>query len=167
MTADPEGRATVTPWLVVPDTAALLEFLIAVFRAVELVRILDDAGAVSHAEARIGNTVVTMFDRKPQWSLAPQFLRVDIDDTAAVYTKALGAGARSITEPTALAFGELVARFADPWDNIWSVHQRLEKVTAETMAGRWQDPAYARNLRYTRESLHRELDSGATQSPFD
>lgn len=58
----PEGYHTVTPWIVTKDTAGLLDFIKAAFDAEELGRVHVDGGAIGHAEARIGDSIVMMFD---------------------------------------------------------------------------------------------------------
>ena len=58
----PEGYGTVTPWVVTKDTRRLLEFIKQAFDATELGRVEVEGGAIGHAEARIGDSVIMMFD---------------------------------------------------------------------------------------------------------
>ena len=79
----PEGYATVAPWIVTRDTAREIEFLIAAFDGEELGRMHDQDGLIVHAEVRIGDFVVLLFDAKEDWLDRPALLRVymkGIDD---------------------------------------------------------------------------------------
>jgi uncharacterized glyoxalase superfamily protein PhnB len=58
----PEGYGTVTPWVVTNDTRRLLEFIKQAFDAEELGRVEVEGGAIGHAEARIGDSIIMMFD---------------------------------------------------------------------------------------------------------
>ena len=58
----PEGYGTVTPWVATKDTRLLLEFVGTAFGAEELGRMEMEDGSIGHAEARIGDSIVMMFD---------------------------------------------------------------------------------------------------------
>ena len=60
--AAPPGYQTVTPWIISSDTARLIEFTEAAFGARELGRVPGPHGGIGHAEVRIGDSVVMMFD---------------------------------------------------------------------------------------------------------
>ena len=118
----PEGYGTVTPWIVTRDTARLLDFLKAAFDAVELARIEVDAAAhggeagavaIGHAEARIGTSIVMMFD-SPFAVDTPTLLRLYVADADSTFRHAVEAGATPVTEITELAFGDKVGRLRDP-----------------------------------------------------
>jgi PhnB protein len=51
----PEGYHSVTPWIIGPDTAGLMEFLAAAFGAEDLGgRVVDEHGNIGHAECGSG-----------------------------------------------------------------------------------------------------------------
>src|SRR5207253_1248787 len=104
-------------------------------------------GTIGHAEARIGNAIVMVFDAGEGWPDTPQFLRLYVDDAKAVHARAVAGGCRSVTEVTELAFGDQVGRFADPWDNVWWVQERLEALTLMEMGQRMAEPRYAEGMR--------------------
>src|SRR4029453_17800788 len=87
----PEGYHSVTPWMIGSDTAGLIDFLVAAFGAEELGRMADENGLIGHAEVRIGDSVVMMFDR-PDWPPTPAFLRLYVDDIHATGARAGEAG---------------------------------------------------------------------------
>lgn len=52
----------------------------------------------------------------------PALTRVYVHDAAATIDRARACGARVVTEPTDF-FGDILARFADPFGNLWWVYQ--------------------------------------------
>lgn len=69
--AAPLGYGTVTPWIISRDTARLIEFTKAAFGAEELGRVPGPDGSIGHAEVRIGDSVVMMFDARRDWPDTP------------------------------------------------------------------------------------------------
>jgi uncharacterized glyoxalase superfamily protein PhnB len=155
----PKGYHSVTPWIISRDTAKLLDFMSKAFGAEELGRVYNEEGAIGHAEAKIGDSIVMAFDAGKEWPPTPCFLRLYVPDGDAVYQQALAAGATSITEMTTLAFGDRVGRVRDPYGNIWWIQTRLENLDPNEMAKRAADPHYGESMRYLQKSLDRELSS--------
>ena len=120
----PEGYHSVTPWIISRDSARLIEFLSAAFGAEEIARVVGEDGSIGHAEVRIGDSVVMMFDAKPHWPDTPAFLRLYVADGDAVFQQALRAGATSVTEMTHLFWGDRVGRVRDPFGNLWWIQTR-------------------------------------------
>jgi len=120
----PRGFHTVTPYMIAPDGDAMLAFAKQVFGAEETFRAVGSAGGI-HGEARIGDTMVMMgggipgkaFSAKPNATA----LHVYVEDTDAVYQKALKAGATSIGEPQDHEYGERGAGVKDPFGNYWYI----------------------------------------------
>lgn len=154
------GYATVNPWIISADSAAEIAFLIEVFGAVERGPRFPGPGGegVGHAEVSIGDTVVMLFDRGREAAPVPSHLRVYVDDVDATLEAAGDAGARVITHPTLLAFGEKVARFADPQGHRWWIHQRVEQVAPEELARRFADPQWQDAMDYVETTLGDELN---------
>lgn len=147
----PDGYHTVTPWMISPGaTAQLIDFVVGVFDAVELSRVGDD-GAIGHAEVRIGDSVVMMFD-KPNWPRTPAFLRLYVADDAEVLRRAVERGATVVTEPTELFWGDRVSRFRDPFGHLWWIHQRVAEPTEEELMQRLQDPEFAKAMEYVQSA---------------
>lgn len=95
----PDGYTSVAPYLVVPDAAAEIDFLVEVFDAEELRRFPASSGGVMHAEVRIDDTVVMLADGGEGWDPAPAHVHVYVADVDTVYQRALEAGARSVQKP--------------------------------------------------------------------
>ena len=115
----PPGYATVAPWIISRDAARLIDFTKAASGAVELGRVPGPDGRIGHAEVRIGDSVVMMFDAADGWPDTPAFLRVYVADTDATYTRAQDAGATPVTDVTGVFFGDRVGRVRDPLGNLW------------------------------------------------
>jgi PhnB protein len=146
--AIPEGYTTVTPWIISPDTAAVIDYLKAAFDAEELGRVVDARGVIGHAEVRIGDAMVMLFDSGPTWPATPAFLRLYVEDAHATHRQAVAAGGASISEVTHLAFGDLVGRVRDPFGNVWWIQTRIEDVSPEELERRFGDPAFTAAMEY-------------------
>jgi PhnB protein len=153
----PEGYHVVTPWIVVKGAARLIDYLQEAFDAEELGRVYDPDGTIGHAEVRIGDSVVMMFDAKEAWPNTPGFFRLYVEDGEAAYQRALAAGGTPVTRMTALFFGDQVGRVRDPFGNIWWIQSRVENVDPEQMASRAEEPAYRDAMQYLRSSLDEEM----------
>ena len=157
----PAGYHTVTPWIIANDAAKLIDFLKEAFGAEETAgsRFYNKDGKIDHVEVRIGDSVVMMFDTRETWPPTPSFLRLYVEDGAAVYQRALKAGAVSVTEITELFFGDRVGRVRDPGGNIWWIQEHIEEVNAEEMIKRAGEQTAMAAMQYVQESLDRELSS--------
>jgi len=149
----PPGYGTVTPWVISRDTARLIAFARDAFGARELGRVPGPDGRIGHAEVRIGDSVVMMFDSAPGWPDTPAFLRLHVADADAVYERALAAGATPVTPVTGLFFGDRVGRVRDPVGNIWWIQAHVEDVDPDELMRRPQDPAAMEALRFVETSL--------------
>ena len=151
MNVVPEGYHTVTPWLITRGhTAELIDFIVEVFNATELGRV-GEAPNIGHAEVRIGDSVVMLFD-VPDWPKTPAFLRLYVEDDEATLAKATNLGATVVTEPTELFWGDRVSRFADPFGNLWWLHQRITEPTAEELDERMRDPKFIEAMNYVQSA---------------
>ena len=96
----PANYSTVSPYLIVGDADATIEFLKKVFDAVELRRFPDDSGKLKHAEVQIDDTVIMLADpAPPDWNPIAAYVHIYVSDVDATYRKALDAGAESVQEP--------------------------------------------------------------------
>jgi len=120
----PRGFRTVQPYLVAADGPALLDFVKDAFDAEETCRIFGPSGGV-HGEARIGDTMLMLGGGVPgqgfTGKLKPAALHVYVEDTDAVYAKALAAGATSMGAPQDHEYGERGAGVKDPAGNYWYI----------------------------------------------
>ena len=144
----PDGYATVTPWLISRDTPRLIDYVTDAFGAVELGRVTGPDGRVEHAEVRIGDSVVMLFDATPGSPPTRGFLRLYVEDADEAHRRAVAAGGISVTEVTHLFFGDRVGRVRDPLGNVWWIQARVEEVSAEEMQRRLAVPDFTAAMRY-------------------
>jgi PhnB protein len=120
----PRGFFTVTPYLVAEDGPALLDFAQAAFGAKETGRFIGAVGGV-HGEARFGDTMMMLGGGVPGRPFTGKTmtaaLHLYVEDTDAVYQKALQAGATSIGAPQDHDYGERGASVKDPFGNYWYI----------------------------------------------
>ena len=113
--SQPEGWRTVTPRTFTADVDGLVQFLRKVFRA------QGEHHAGRPAEMRIGDSIVMVSDGAGLREPSTTFLYVYVEDTDAVYHRALTAGARSLEPPANMPYGDRRATFQDSWGNTWQV----------------------------------------------
>ncbi len=98
----PEGYHTLTPYLVAQDAPGLINFVKQTFAAEETSRSVGSAGGI-HAEVRVGDSKLMIGGGGPGLSwhgeARPTALHVYVEDTDAVYQRALQAGGESIQAP--------------------------------------------------------------------
>ena len=129
--AIPEGFHSVTPYLLVRDVRALIEFLKKSFDAKET--FLHDLGnGHVHAEVTIGDSVVMIGQSDPM----PAQIYLYVNDVDATYKRALQAGATSISEPADQPYGDRNAGLKDPSGNTWYVATHKEDVSPEEIQRR-------------------------------
>jgi PhnB protein len=155
----PPRYARVNAWVISRDTDAEVRFLTTAFGGAETPgsRMLDIDGHVGHIEVEVGDSVIMLFDTKPGWPATPAHLRVYVADAAATVEQAVAAGARVVTEPTLLAFGERVARVRDPQGHLWWLHEQVEEVAPAELASRLAEPAAQKAMDYVQRTLRQEM----------
>jgi uncharacterized glyoxalase superfamily protein PhnB len=155
----PARYSRVDPWVISADTGAEIEFLEAVFGGRETPgsRMTGPDGRIGHVEVEIGDAVLLLFDRDPGWPPTPAHLRIYVADVRDAFERALSAGAREVTRPTELAFGERVARVRDPQGHLWWIHERFEDVGPADLAARFADPRAQEAMAYVQSTAAAEL----------
>jgi len=115
----PDGYNSASPYLLVPDAAALLRFLEAVFSAQPLRRIDGEGGRIRHAEVRIDDTVVMLADALPDWPAVPSNIHVYVSDVDATYARAIAAGGISVQAPMQKGDEDKRGGVSDMGGNTW------------------------------------------------
>lgn len=133
----PDGFHTVTPYLTVHGVSKLIDFLKQAFGATEVHPVMHRGdGTVMHAELKIGDSIVMMGEPMGEFQPAPCYLYLYVNDTDAVYKRALEAGATSIMEPADQFYGDRNAGVKDPCGNFWWIATHKEDVPPEELAKR-------------------------------
>jgi PhnB protein len=133
----PDGYHAVTPYLVVPGVARLITFLKEAFGAMEThPPMTRPDGTIIHAEVRIRDSLVMMGEPMGDFTAMPASLYLYVDDTDAVYERALQAGATSVIEPADQFYGDRNAGVMDPTGNHWWIATHKEDVSPAELARR-------------------------------
>jgi PhnB protein len=93
-------------------------------------------GTVMHAEIQIGNSRVMLGEAKGEHKPSQSMLYLYVEDTDAMYKRAMQAGGISIMEPTNQFYGDRNAGVKDHCDNQWWIATHVEDVSAEEMEKR-------------------------------
>lgn len=137
----PHGKHTVTPYICVKGAAEFIDFLKKAFNAHEFGRTENPDGLIGHAEVRIGDSTLMIFDSKKEWGDTPVFLSIYVDDADDVFRQAIKAGASEVTEMTDFAIlGDRAGRVRDPFGNIWWIQTHVRDVSPGEAAKMFEDP---------------------------
>jgi uncharacterized glyoxalase superfamily protein PhnB len=122
----PKNYNSVSPYLVVSGADATIDFMEAVFGAVELRRFPNEAGKIMHAEVRVDDTVVMLADGVEGWPPVPAYVHVYVRDVDEVYQRALAAGATSIQEPVQKEDEDKRGGVKDAGGTTWWIATKVE-----------------------------------------
>jgi uncharacterized glyoxalase superfamily protein PhnB len=132
----PDGYRSITPYLKLPNSDRLLEFLKAAFGGVEKERLTRPDGTLLHAEVLIGDSLVMVHEASPDWRCKPSTLYLYVADVDATYRDAIAAGGISIFAPADMYYGDRVACITDVSGNDWWIATRLENATISELQSR-------------------------------
>jgi len=124
----PEGLRSITPYLHPRGAPALIDFLKQAFGAEEEARYQSPDGIVHHAKVRIGDSMVEMGEAHGEYQPLPATLHVYVEDCDALYERALGAGATSLSAPADQPYGDRSAGVVDPFGNRWFIATHIKDV---------------------------------------
>lgn len=119
----PKSFRTVTPYYVVPDLPAFLDFLTRAFAAEVTFREENNR----HAEARIGDSMIMAGQARDEWKPSNSSAYLYVEDVDEWYRRAVGAGATSQSEPADQSYGDRTAGVADAWGNNWWIATPLDE----------------------------------------
>ncbi len=137
---------TITPHLILKDTAKAIEFYKKAFDAKELYRITTPDGRIMNATLKIGDSHFMLADEMPNSShgwASPQTLKganvtihLGVTDVDKVFQDAIAAGAKAEMPPQDMFWGDRYGRIVDPFGQPWSIATHKEELTAEEMQER-------------------------------
>ena len=126
----PKGYHTLTPYIVVPDAPALIDFTRKAFGAEETFRTIGGAGGI-HAEVRIGDSMLMIGGGGPglSWRGEPKLtaLHIYVKDVDAAYERALQGGGESLGAPKDQPYGERGGSVKDQFGNYWYIATAMGK----------------------------------------
>lgn len=129
-------KATVTPYLAIKGASQAIEFYRTAFGAVEVFRLEDKDGRVSHAEIRIGGAAVLISDEYPEIGVrgplslggSAVMIVLEVPDVDWVFGQAVQAGA-VVDRPLQDSFNGALrnGKLVDPYGHRWMVLTRKMK----------------------------------------
>ena len=140
----PDDYPRVTPYLIVDGAGAAIDFYCSVLGATERVRMPGPDGRVGHAELQLGDSIIMLADENAQMDVrgpraiggTPVSLHVYVEDSDAVFERAVQAGARALRAVEDRFYGDRSGQFEDPFGHRWDVSTHVEDVPPEEMSKR-------------------------------
>ena len=145
----PDGYPRVTPYLIVDDASAAIDFYKSVLDATERMRMGGPDGKVGHAELGIGDSVIMLADEHPEMDArgpktvggTPVSLHVYVEDADSVFERAIESGARALRPVEDKFYGDRSGSFEDPFGHHWHVATHVEEVPPDEMSKRAAEAA--------------------------
>ena len=142
----PDGYPNISPFLLLRDAAAAMEFYQRAFGAI-VHRIDRNAdGSINTVEMVIGTSMIMFSQSQRAKQAAPTFenlptetLYLYVEDVDAVFEQALAAGATVLNPPKDQPYGDRRADLVDPFGVVWWVASRIEVVSPEEVQRRAQE----------------------------
>jgi PhnB protein len=117
-----EGFHSITPYLVVPRVAQLIDFLKTAFGAEQRFRMnRPGTETIMHAEVKIGDSMIEMADANDQFPPTPATIILQVDDVDATFLRATGAGATVLQPVANQDYGVRSATVVDASGNKWNI----------------------------------------------
>ena len=141
----PEGYHSVTPYLIVDDAKAALDFYKQAFGATEKFR-LPMGDRIGHAEIKIGDSFIMLADEFPDMGhLGPKSrggptssILLYVEDVDTAFNKAINAGASQQRPLENQFWGDRMGTLQDPFGHQWSLASHVEDVSPEEMQKRME-----------------------------
>jgi uncharacterized glyoxalase superfamily protein PhnB len=128
----PRGLTTITPYFLVREVDAFIEFLKEAFDASVFHTITSEDGVIGHAEIDIGTSRI-MASRAQDRPETSAFMYMYVPDVDRLFQQALAAGADLVQEPHRMYYGDYVATVRDPFGNAWSIASHVEDMTHDEL----------------------------------
>jgi PhnB protein len=143
----PDGYHTVTPYLIVNDAVAAMEFYKQAFGAEELLRLEMPGGTIGHAEIKIGDSVIMLADECPEMgATSPKSLggsagsiMLYVEDVDASFERAVAAGGITKRPLTDQFYGDRSGTLEDPFGHGWTIATHIEDVSPEEIDRRFEE----------------------------
>ena len=142
----PAGYHSVTPYLIVRNGAAAIEFYKKAFNALELMRFPGPGGKIMHAEVKIGDSPVMLADEMPdEGHVGPQTLggvgismMLYVEDVDKQFAQAVAAGATEKRPVQDQFYGDRSGTLVDPFGHVWTIGTHKEDLSMDEVKKRME-----------------------------
>ena len=140
----PDGYYTVTPQLTLDNCAQTIDWYKRALGAEEVSRSVGPDGKIMHAEIQVGNSRImvndVMMGMKGPKALggSPASLWLFVNDSDALFKKAVGAGAKEAMPLDNQFWGDRAGAVIDPEGYTWWIATRKEDLSRDEMNQRAQ-----------------------------
>jgi PhnB protein len=140
----PDGYHSVTPYLIVNDAAAAIEFYKKALGATEVMRMPSPNGKIMHAEVQFGDSRVMLADECKEMGAhcpatiggSPVTIMLYVENVDKTFDKAIAEGAKVVRAVADQFYGDRSGGFEDPFGHKWFVATHIEDVPPEEMGKR-------------------------------
>jgi PhnB protein len=138
----PKGFHTITPNIIVDDAEQAVAFFKRAFGASETYRLTLSSGQITHCEIRLGDSVFNLGTSMEGWPAHGLVAQIYVEDSDAMFDRAVQAGAKVIMPMTDMFFGSREGRVADPFGSVWTISTLKEEVAPAEMQRRMTAEGY-------------------------
>lgn len=147
----PEGYHSITPYLIIKDATAAIEFYKKALGAKEIFCLKSPDNLVCHAELEIAGSRIMLADEFPQMNYlgpktiggTPVMIHLYVKDVDTLFNQAVAAGGK-VTKPLKDEFyGDRIGCVEDPFGHVWSMATHIKDVSAEEMQKQFETMACA------------------------
>lgn len=132
----PEEFQQAVPYLVVPDGAAQMDFLIKAFEGVEKERMSRPDGSLMHGEVQIGNSRIMVGQEMEGAPARKTMIYLYMDDCDKYFNRAKELGAKVVSELEDQFYGDRHGAVEDSNGNQWYIVTHKEDVSPEELQKR-------------------------------
>ena len=124
----PEGLHTVNVYLHPLRAEPVIAFLQRAFGGSDVEKYASPEGVVHHAKVRIGDSAVEMGEANGPYQPMPTMFYLYLPNVDAAYSRALQAGAKSMSAPADQPYGDRTATVGDAFGNTWTLATHVRDV---------------------------------------
>jgi PhnB protein len=140
----PDGCHTATPYLIIKNAGAALDFYQRAFGAMELMRLVAPTGEIGHAEIKIGDSVLMLADEMPGMGFrspsslggTPVSLLLYVENVDQRFKQAVHAGATVVRPLQDQFYGDRSGTLEDPFGHVWTLATHIEDLSPEEISRR-------------------------------
>jgi PhnB protein len=142
--AIPRAFHTVTPSLIVRGGAQAIDFYKKALGAEELMRMAGPGGKITHAELKIGDSIIFLTDEVPEMGTkSPQTLGgtssslyLYVEDVDTAFQRAIDAGGKTSMPVADMFWGDRFGSFVDPFGHTWGLSTHVEDLSEQEIEER-------------------------------